>query len=178
MRILPRVTSADRDQPREVALAIVLGLIGVSVMVIAGLAMLGGAGTAYDLSAYLGAAERITAGGTPYQPETLGGPFQPGPAGLYLYAPPLAAAMVPLAALPEATVTVGCDSGPVVTVAGRSYRTSVTTTVAALASGEEIPATLCDTGTVALPAGRVHLDISPGAAFVATIPLRAMLSPS
>ena len=55
----------------------------------------------------LEAAERITAGGTPYQSETLGGPFQPGPAGLYLYAPPLAAAMVPLAALPEATVTVG-----------------------------------------------------------------------
>ena len=80
----------------------------------------------------------------------------------------------------DRTVTVGCDSGPVVTVAGRSYRTSLTTTVAALASGEEIPATLCDTGTVALPAGRVHLDITPGAAFVVSsvdLPVPGALPP-
>jgi hypothetical protein len=51
----------------------------------------------YDLEAYLDAAARLAAYGSPYQAETLDGPFRPGPYGLYLYAPPLAVAMLPFA---------------------------------------------------------------------------------
>nr|WP_225222648.1 alpha-(1->3)-arabinofuranosyltransferase [Rhodococcus ruber] len=62
-------------------------------------------------------------------------------------------------------VTVGCDTGPVLTVDGRSYRTSVTATVADLAAGVEVPATLCDETVAPLPAGRVDVEIDPGQAF-------------
>lgn len=53
---------------------------------------------AYDLRAYLQAAERLSHGASMYTPETLAGPFSPGPFGLYLYAPPLAVALVSLTA--------------------------------------------------------------------------------
>lgn len=68
----------------------------------------------------------------------------------------------------ERTVTVGCDAGPVLTVDGQSYRTSVTATVADLASGAEVPATLCDTDVVGMNPGRVDVDVAPGSAFVAS----------
>ncbi|MGZ6257684.1 MAG: glycosyltransferase family 87 protein [Candidatus Limnocylindrales bacterium] len=64
-------------------------------------------GYGYDLAAYTAAAARVAAGGTPYQPETLSGPFSAGPAGLYLYAPPLSIALAPFAGLPFATVAAG-----------------------------------------------------------------------
>jgi hypothetical protein len=66
----------------------------------------GGPAWGYDLAAYLGAAHRIGIEGTPYQPETLGGPFRPGPGGLYLYSPVLAAFLRPLVGLssPDATL--------------------------------------------------------------------------
>lgn len=63
-------------------------------------------------------------------------------------------------------VTVGCDDGPVVTIDGRQYRTSVTATVADLASGAEVPATLCDAEAVGMDAGRVDVDVTPGTAFI------------
>lgn len=53
----------------------------------------------YDLEAYLAAARRLAEGGSLYQPETLSGPFRPGPYGLYLYAPPLGIAVTPLVPL-------------------------------------------------------------------------------
>ena len=84
----------------------ILGGLGVAIMLIAGLAMLGGAGTGYDLAAYLAAAGRILAGTTPYQPETIGGPFTPGPSGLYLSAPFLALVLTPLTKLPADSATV------------------------------------------------------------------------
>jgi len=68
----------------------------------------------------------------------------------------------------DRTVTVGCDDGPVVTIDGHRYRTSVTATVEELAIGTEVPATLCDTTTVGMPAGRVDVDVEPGTAFVAS----------
>ena len=107
-RILPPVTRVDTTevQRREVTLAVLLGGVGALLLLVAGLVMMGGAGTAYDLTAYLAAAARVLAGGTPYQPETLGGPFRPGPADLYLYAPPLAVAMTLLARLPVDAATV------------------------------------------------------------------------
>lgn len=58
-------------------------------------------GWAYDFYAYYDAALRLVATGTPYQAETLAGPFRPGPYGLYLYAPPLAILFVPLTWLGE-----------------------------------------------------------------------------
>ncbi|NMD96856.1 DUF3367 domain-containing protein [Rhodococcus sp. BL-253-APC-6A1W] len=63
-------------------------------------------------------------------------------------------------------VTVGCDDGPVVTVDGQPYRTSVTASVADLAAGAEVPATLCDTDAVGMNAGRVDVDVSPGTPFI------------
>lgn len=44
-------------------------------------------GWGFDFRAYYAAALRLVASGTPYQLETLIGPFRPGPAGLYLYTP-------------------------------------------------------------------------------------------
>ena len=55
----------------------------------------------YDFDAYYDAALRLMATGTPYQAETLDGPFRPGPYGLYLYSPPLALLFVPLTWLGE-----------------------------------------------------------------------------
>ena len=81
-----------------------IGPIGAGLAVI-GLLVLGAAcavwagrspGWAYDFGAYFEAAQRLVASGSPYQLETLAGPFRPGPYGLYLYAPPLAIAFVPL----------------------------------------------------------------------------------
>lgn len=101
---IPGGSTAER---RDVGRGVILGGLGVAILLIAGLAMLGGAGTGYDLAAYLAAAGRILAGSTPYQPETLNGPFTPGPSGLYLYAPPLALILTPLTKLPSETATVG-----------------------------------------------------------------------
>jgi hypothetical protein len=54
----------------------------------------------YDLRAYYGAGLRLLQTGTPYQYETLSGPFRPGPFGLYLYAPPPALLFALLTSLP------------------------------------------------------------------------------
>lgn len=64
-------------------------------------------GWGYDFRAYFDAAARLLATGTPYQAETLAGPFRPGPAGLYLYSPVPALLLVPMTSLgfDGATVT-------------------------------------------------------------------------
>ena len=53
-------------------------------------------GWGYDFGAYLLAAYRLANGDSPYLAWTLAAPFRPGPFGLYLYAPPLAVALLPL----------------------------------------------------------------------------------
>ena len=58
-------------------------------------------GWAYDFRAYYMAAQRLIETGSPYQAQTLAGPFRPGPFGLYLYAPILAGLFVPLTWLGE-----------------------------------------------------------------------------
>ncbi len=63
-------------------------------------------GWAYDFNAYYEAAMRLIATGSPYQAETLGGAFRPGPFGLYLYSPLLALLFVPLTSLGEQGATV------------------------------------------------------------------------
>ncbi|OBG32963.1 hypothetical protein A5673_02755 [Mycobacterium sp. E3198] len=63
-------------------------------------------------------------------------------------------------------ITVGCDRGPVIAVAGRFVHTSIRTTVGALLDGEPVAAQPCEREPIALPAGRQELLISPGAQFV------------
>jgi hypothetical protein len=60
-------------------------------------------GWAYDFYPYYDGALRLLANGSPYQSVTLDGPFSPGPKGLYLYSPVLAALFVPMTSLGEAT---------------------------------------------------------------------------
>ena len=60
-------------------------------------------GWAYDFYPYWDGALRLLANGSPYQSVTLDGPFSPGPKGLYLYSPVLAALFVPMTWLGEST---------------------------------------------------------------------------
>jgi hypothetical protein len=62
-------------------------------------------GWGYDFTAYYHAALRLVDTGTPYQAETLAGPFRPGPGGLYLYSPIPALLVVPLTWLEEELAT-------------------------------------------------------------------------
>lgn len=74
-----------------------LALTGLTVIVAVFSIWIGRSpGWAYDFHAYYDAAVRLVATGTPYQAETLAGPFRPGPYGLYLYSPPLAILFVPM----------------------------------------------------------------------------------
>ncbi|WP_406813075.1 alpha-(1-_3)-arabinofuranosyltransferase family protein [Mycobacterium sp. M23085] len=63
-------------------------------------------------------------------------------------------------------VTVGCDHGPVIAVAGRFVHTAIHTTVGAILDDAPLPAVPCDRDPIALPAGQQELLISPGAQFV------------
>ena len=96
----------DRDG-RSTAVALAMGVAG-AVLLIAALAVFSSSsGYGYDLAAYLSAAARVAAGGTPYQPQTLNGPFSPGPAGLYLYPPPLAVLLAVVSGVATAAVEAG-----------------------------------------------------------------------
>jgi hypothetical protein len=83
-----------------------LAVLGAIFLVAAMAALAGSAGWGYDFEAYYLAALRLARGDTIYQPWTLADPFRPGPYGLYLYAPPLAAALLPLTSLSLASATV------------------------------------------------------------------------
>ena len=50
---------------------------------------------AFDLAAYVNAAQRLIDEGSLYAEELVAGTFQPGPADLFYYAPPLGVAMLP-----------------------------------------------------------------------------------
>jgi arabinofuranan 3-O-arabinosyltransferase len=63
-------------------------------------------------------------------------------------------------------ITVGCDRGPVIAIAGRFVHTSIRTTVGALLDGDPVRALACERDPIALPAGQQELLISPGAQFV------------
>src|SRR6266568_648091 len=86
--------------------ALGLALAGAAVLAAAAVINLGSPGWGYDFRAYYDAALRLVASGSPYQPETLAGPFRPGPSGLYLYSPLPALALVPLTALAPVGATV------------------------------------------------------------------------
>ncbi len=86
-----------RTRDRRLLLASVLAVLGL-LWLAAGLALLpDGQAWGYDYRAYADAAQRLAETGTLYQPETLDGPYRPGPYGLYMYAPPLGLAIGPLA---------------------------------------------------------------------------------
>ncbi|HWS94436.1 MAG TPA: alpha-(1-_3)-arabinofuranosyltransferase family protein, partial [Mycobacterium sp.] len=63
-------------------------------------------------------------------------------------------------------ITVDCDHGPVIAVAGRFVHTSIHTTVGVLLDDGPVPALACERDPIALPAGQQELLISPGAQFV------------
>lgn len=63
-------------------------------------------------------------------------------------------------------ISVGCDRGPVIAVAGRFVHTAIHTTVGAILDDQPLAAVPCDRDPIALPAGEQELLISPGAQFV------------
>ncbi|GAB1814653.1 DUF3367 domain-containing protein [Mycobacterium sp. MUNTM1] len=63
-------------------------------------------------------------------------------------------------------ISVGCDRGPVIAVAGRFVHTAIHTTVGAILDDAPVAAVPCDRDPIALPAGQQELLISPGAQFV------------
>ncbi|OBH73612.1 hypothetical protein A5682_05235 [Mycobacterium mantenii] len=63
-------------------------------------------------------------------------------------------------------ITVGCDRGPVIAVAGRFVHTAIHTTVGAILDDAPVAAVPCERDPIALPAGQQELLISPGVQFV------------
>ncbi|MDT5146340.1 MAG: arabinofuranan 3-O-arabinosyltransferase, partial [Mycobacterium sp.] len=63
-------------------------------------------------------------------------------------------------------VTVDCEHGPVIAVAGRFVHTTIRTTVGALLNADPVAALPCERDPIPLPSGRQELLISPGAQFV------------
>lgn len=63
-------------------------------------------------------------------------------------------------------ITVDCEHGPVIAVAGRFVHTSIRTTVGALLDAEPVVALPCEHEPISLPPGQQELLISPGAEFV------------
>ncbi|GEM_PF-1149494 len=92
---------AGRIRSARLPLALGLAIAGVAFLVLAAFALDRTRGWGFDVEAYLWAAQRVSLGESPYWEYTLEGPFNPGPWGLYLYAPPLAVGFVPLAGLSQ-----------------------------------------------------------------------------
>jgi arabinofuranan 3-O-arabinosyltransferase len=63
-------------------------------------------------------------------------------------------------------ISVDCEHGPVIAIAGRFVHTSVTTTVGALLDGAPVTAQPCDAEPITLPTGQQELLVSPGPQFV------------
>lgn len=63
-------------------------------------------------------------------------------------------------------ISIGCDRGPVVAVAGRFMHTAIHTTVGAILDDAPVAAVPCERDPIELPAGQQELLISPGAQFV------------
>ncbi len=62
-------------------------------------------------------------------------------------------------------MTVGCDKGPVIAVAGRFVHTAIHTTVGAILDDAPVAAVPCERDPISLPAGQQELLISPGPQF-------------
>lgn len=87
-------------QPRvRLAILILLAVVVMAYRVLQLAALTSQIQWGYDFSAYWAAAGHLLAGASIYTPEQLAGPYAPQVRFLYLYAPPVAAAVAPLAAL-------------------------------------------------------------------------------
>ena len=85
-------------------------------------------------------------------------------------------------------ITVACDVGPIMSIAGQTVRASVTATAEQLRSGEPLKATICEgpfpvpnetLNPIPLPEGRQDIVVDPGAAFVVDgVRLRTMPVPA
>lgn len=78
---------------------VVLGAFGLVILLLVAQSFVGSSGYAYDFDAYDAAARRIAAGQALYPPGIAEAYNSGSYAGLYLYPPPLAIALVPLTAL-------------------------------------------------------------------------------
>ncbi|HEY1842870.1 MAG TPA: DUF3367 domain-containing protein [Mycobacterium sp.] len=63
-------------------------------------------------------------------------------------------------------ITVDCEHGPIIAIAGRFVHTAVHTTVGALLDGAPVTAQPCDPQPIMLPTGQQELLVSPGPQFV------------
>lgn len=103
--IAPDAGERDRRRERLVLFAaLTLAGLALGVFVLLMFRFMSSAAWAFDLEAYLDAARRLARGdllrnGSIYDPDSLTGPFRPGPYKLYLYSPPFAVAMLPLTAV-------------------------------------------------------------------------------
>jgi len=80
-----------------------LGAVGLGILLVAAWKFIDSSGFAYDYGAYDAAARRIAAGAPLYPPGAAEAYNSQSYAGLYLYAPPLAVAIVPLTILSAAS---------------------------------------------------------------------------
>jgi hypothetical protein len=95
----PPLPPARRGRDWRLLVCGALALAGLAWLAVVFFSLQAGAAWGYDYRAYHDAAVRLGETGTLYQPETLDGPYRPGPFGLYMYAPPLGIAvglLVPL----------------------------------------------------------------------------------
>lgn len=87
-------------QPRvQLAVIVLVAFVVLAYRLLQFAALTGQIQWGYDFSAYWAAAGHLLAGASIYTPEQLAGPYAPQVQFLYLYAPPVAAAVVPLGAL-------------------------------------------------------------------------------
>ncbi len=82
-----------------------LAALGVAVLVTSAFLFIGSTGFGYDFLAYDAAARRLAAGAPLYPPGTAEAYNSGAYSGLYLYAPPLAVALLPVAGIPENAAT-------------------------------------------------------------------------
>ncbi len=110
----PSLPARRAGTPWWVPVALLFGgIVIVALVVMVTLGLRQSAGWGYDFAAYYEAALRLVATGSPYQAETLNGPFRPGPGGLYLYSPLPALLIAPLTALGPDTATLAWFVGRV-----------------------------------------------------------------
>ena len=98
---------ARRPAGARLPLALGLAVVGALFLLLAFALLQGSPGWGFDVEAYLWAGHRVALGESPYWAYTLAGPFSPGPWGIYLYAPPLSVAFVPLTVLSQGAVVIG-----------------------------------------------------------------------
>lgn len=77
-----------------------LAAVGVAVLLVSAFMFIGSTGFGYDYMAYDAAARRLAAGLPLYPPGTASAYNSGAYSGLYLYAPPLAVALIPVARIP------------------------------------------------------------------------------